>query len=1321
MSESFIENRKKQIDRTSMNSNELISGFIFALEEEIKAVKASGISSINLSSGRRLAHGPEYWYLFDIQHSFALPPDTPCTLRLGQLSFDITVISFDGNEVIIQSKDELPDTLAQAILENGSTVLMERLIKRLEKEKEKKNILGAKLVPSLNGDQTPKAKKVYDIKAAAFEDSINEEQRNAIKSALKNDVTYIWGPPGTGKTTVIGKIISELYRNDKSVLVVSHTNVAVDGAISQAYKAWCSTRKSGERCPILRIGIPVRNLNEETKIENHVEKLSKELKKEQEKLENKQSIQKLEQSAVDKLIEEKKWVENTRIKEIKELSKEKKSLDLNSDSLEVSKLRKKFNDLEKEYPEYHTLDEIKIAIEKEEKNKNKLQDAVLDLRSRINRGKQYVEECNDELRNHEHYSLLEKKRNKLYSPAFYDRENNKIKDIIKLQESKKQTLEFDIRKIEKEISAYESRGTLGKLFSNTSKYNANLVRVEEIKLDIIDVNSEISRLNVLIEKNNKKKNEALNLDDELESATPKEGKTKLYWMMMLYRAKEKLLELNKELKMINAGHEKSQAKINKEKEKYDQLLLEYRHIKEAEDKYKEKKTQYNEKKEKNNDISIKLSTLLENEISQINSFSTIELSDEEIMIRDITKLFNIAKNDTKDLDLKELEKKQTTCEKKLADIQIKLDDITRRIDEMKLEALMSAKIVGTTLTKTYISDEIRRREFDTVILDEASMASIPALWCAASLAKNSIVIVGDFLQLPPILIANKVSGETITTAGKWLGTDIFTLNSFNEKAHVDENGISDIPSNFIMLNQQYRMEKDIADVANIFYGEYGGLKSDDYSQSRIEKRDEFNNWYNLENSGSPVQAITTENLNAWATGVPRGKNSSRLNILSAALCVNLAIKILEPILDEYKNDDLVREPKVLIIAPYSPHVDLIKKMIDSEFKSKGMQEYKKAAIRVGTVHSFQGNEADIVIFDLVVEDPHWKANLFMPDDSLENSNQQLFTVATTRARFKLFMVGNFKYYRGKAKENTSLFKVMKQLDIEGVKPIDATNLLPNLLDVVDDMVSLDDIEIKDAMACKANIFFDVFIKELQNVKNRIVIFSPFMTENRISKLVPYLISLVNKNKKVYVVTKSIEDQNSNIKRETFMKCIHELESIGVKVIQKGGMHEKLILIDDEIVWNGSLNVLSFNGTTGEIMQRIRSKKYVEAIEKISFINEQIEAVDNNEMKCPVCGGNLFVREGDKGGVYWTCENKDYSRNVGTQYPRNGELRCNSCNGELMFKMVKQPRWVCKENSKHYTQVKFSQLSLPKMASKLTKKEIEEVRDYFLKSNKTHKL
>jgi hypothetical protein len=48
-----------------------------------------------------------------------------------------------------------------------------------------------------------------------------------------------------------------------------------------------------------------------------------------------------------------------------------------------------------------------------------------------------------------------------------------------------------------------------------------------------------------------------------------------------------------------------------------------------------------------------------------------------------------------------------------------------------------------------------------------------------------------------------------------------------------------------------------------------------------------------------------------------------------------------------------------------------------------------------------------------------------------------------------------------------------------------------------------------------------------------------------------------------------------------------LQSIGVEVLYTGGHHRKLAIIDRQILWEGSLNILSQNESC-EVMRRIES-------------------------------------------------------------------------------------------------------------------------------------
>ena len=71
--------------------------------------------------------------------------------------------------------------------------------------------------------------------------------------------------------------------------------------------------------------------------------------------------------------------------------------------------------------------------------------------------------------------------------------------------------------------------------------------------------------------------------------------------------------------------------------------------------------------------------------------------------------------------------------------------------------IAAATVVATTLTRAYKRESITARRFDTVILDEASMAPIPALLAAAALAESNVVIVGD-----PKALRRAIANTTVT-------------------------------------------------------------------------------------------------------------------------------------------------------------------------------------------------------------------------------------------------------------------------------------------------------------------------------------------------------------------------------------------------------------------------------------------------------------------------------------------------------------------------------------------------------------------------------
>lgn len=111
--------------------------------------------------------------------------------------------------------------------------------------------------------------------------------------------------------------------------------------------------------------------------------------------------------------------------------------------------------------------------------------------------------------------------------------------------------------------------------------------------------------------------------------------------------------------------------------------------------------------------------------------------------------------------------------------------------------------------------------------------------------------------------------------------------------------------------------------------------------------------------------------------------------------------------------------------------------------------------------------------------------------------------------------------------------------------------------------------------------------------------------------------------------------------EQYKKCEEILRNHGVHVIHKQNMHEKNIFIDHDVVWNGSLNALSFSGTTGEVMQRFCDKDIFEQFEKVLDLEHMIEpCTDLKQQKCPLCGGTMVAAESSDGGFYWACDQCD---------------------------------------------------------------------------------
>lgn len=657
----------------------------------------------------------------------------------------------------------------------------------------------------------------------------------------------------------------------------------------------------------------------------------------------------------------------------------------------------------------------------------------------------------------------------------------------------------------------------------------------------------------------------------------------------------------------------------------------------------------------------------------------------EVLLEKVRAAHEEALREAKRHDLGRLKRKVETLNERIREIVAEvagIDELLKRVEELVIH---DAVVVATTLTRAYLRDHIQSRRFDTVVLDEASMAPIPALWVAATLSDSSVAIVGDFRQLPPIVQSDHALAQ------EWLGRDVFDVSGTRKAYEAGQ-----APEHFVALRRQYRMHPSICNVPNaLFYGNL--LQTDDSALSDGE----LDAWHERTwGPDEPLTVVDTQSTGAWVTTVTRGGSPSRLNFLSANLCVELA----EGLLKEGRPPlDLGDAPRILLICPYRAHARLMELLI------KEADLYGEVV--AGTVHSFQGTEADVVIVDLVNDEPHWRVNICIPKN--DEDTKRLFNVALTRARRRLIVVGDLKYVQSissKAFLGREFIPFLRDratvLDALDVSELGlAARAAAAQVKVMGGAVEPD----ADRIVVRQDDFYRYLIGDLAEARQRVLIYSPFITESRLSALEPQLQGCSERGVQVVVVTKPISERPKAQQQEArrLERALTEWEAV---VLHKVNMHEKLLVIDDDVLWFGSLNPLSFSNTQ-EIMERRRSRAVVSDFLETLKVADLLGALEAREYECPVCGQELILAEGRDEPFYWRCveDSCDWSRSIGQSMPTDGRIDCANCGASVEFgEWGGRPAWRCISNKQHRQRVARSHLKLPKMRDLIPKSELRQL-------------
>lgn len=141
---------------------------------------------------------------------------------------------------------------------------------------------------------------------------------------------------------------------------------------------------------------------------------------------------------------------------------------------------------------------------------------------------------------------------------------------------------------------------------------------------------------------------------------------------------------------------------------------------------------------------------------------------------------------------------------------------------------------------------------------------------------------------------------------------------------------------------------------------------------------------------------------------------------------------------------------------------------------------------------------------------------------------------------------------------------------------------------------------------KVNSIFDyknyisVFIRDIEEADNEIVISSPGLNKNKVIRFCGLVKVKQEKGIKVSILTLSSDIYPESRKAVT-KDLINKLIENGISVKSNENAHEHFAVIDKEIVWYGSVNLLSREKEDDNIM-RIVSKEIAEELLEIGFSN-----------------------------------------------------------------------------------------------------------------------
>lgn len=222
---SISSNRRQEKDKSVQikpfaSVADFCQAYRMALSAEISFIRMTGGKHIFLQEGKRIGRdNGQFVYLLESEDELNYPEGTPVTIWKGQSQISGKILNCEAFSVYLISELDLGAEVEMLNISAEACYLLQSVSERL---------MDLSLEPSeIAQDLICNGLKEIDYRNS----DIAKGQETAVRMSLEQPITFVWGPPGTGKTQTLAKIAWAHIDKGERVLMLSYSNVSVDGAI----------------------------------------------------------------------------------------------------------------------------------------------------------------------------------------------------------------------------------------------------------------------------------------------------------------------------------------------------------------------------------------------------------------------------------------------------------------------------------------------------------------------------------------------------------------------------------------------------------------------------------------------------------------------------------------------------------------------------------------------------------------------------------------------------------------------------------------------------------------------------------------------------------------------------------------------------------------------------------------------------------------------------------------------------------------------------------------------------------------------------------